>query len=261
MYNQIFDTHCHLQSLTNDFLISSLKGCVSENITNILNVSLSGDDSPSFFKDNIEVFNKFPQIKIFHSIGNHPSTANKCYEFAKIIEDYKKHQNIIAIGETGFDFFHGNNPSEEEQINNFIQHKQASLLYNIPMIIHSRNAEQITYNNLKINTPKFILHCFTGSLEFAKQVLDMNGMISFSGIITYKNARLLREIVKYVPISRILCETDAPYLVPLSFQKKNKINSPSFIVETVRKISEIKEISFEETSNIIFNNTLKFFQI
>ena len=143
------------------------------------------------------------------------------------------------------------------QIKSFIEHIHAASELNIPIIVHSRNAEIDTYeiikSEIKNSNLKVLIHCFTGSKNFAKKLLDLNCYISLSGIITFKNSAELADTASYIPIEKLLVETDSPYLAPLPY--RGKTNEPSYIIQTIEKLSKIKKISKE---SVIENTTKNF---
>ena len=145
----------------------------------------------------------------------------------------------------------------------FIEHIKAASELNIPVIVHSRNAENDTYEILKSERKnsnlKILIHCFTGSKEFAKRLLDINCYISVSGIITFKNSTELADVVSSIPIEKLLVETDSPYLAPLPYRGKS--NEPSYIIHTVEKLSQIKKIPKENVITNTTNNFKKLFDL
>ena len=158
------------------------------------------------------------------------------------------------MGETGLDF-HYNNSDKESQLMSFKKHIEASIELNIPLIIHSRNAESETYNVLqefKKDNLKILMHCFTGSFEFAEKLMKLNSFFSASGIITFKNSLELQNTFKKIPLEKILIETDSPFLAPEPMRGKK--NEPSFIRYTADKLAQLKEISFDEINKITTNN-------
>ena len=158
------------------------------------------------------------------------------------------------MGETGLDF-HYNNSDKESQLMSFKKHIEASIELNIPLIIHSRNAESETYNVLqefKKDNLKILMHCFTGSFEFAEKLMKLNSFFSASGIITFKNSLELQNTFKRIPLEKILIETDSPFLSPEPMRGKK--NEPSFIKYTANKLAQLKKINFEEINKITTNN-------
>ena len=165
----------------------------------------------------------------------------------------------IQLLKTGLDFFY-NHSSHDKQISSFKTHIEASIETNLPLIIHSRDAENETYKILesyKNNNPKILMHCFTGTKKFADKMLNLNAYFSASGIITFKNSRELQETFKYIPNEKLLVETDSPFLAPAPMRGKE--NEPSYIIYTLKKLAELKNISEEEIINITTNNFEKIF--
>jgi len=179
-----------------------------------------------------------------------------------ILNIKNKHNKIIGIGETGLDFYY--NYSEKEiQKKSFIEHISAASQLNIPIIVHSRNAEVDTYEILKSESKnsnlKVLIHCFTGSRDFAKKLIDLNFYISVSGIITFKKSIELADTVSLIPMENLLVETDSPYLAPLPFRGKD--NEPSYIIHTVEKLSQIKKLPNESIVINTTNNFMKLFNL
>ena len=159
------------------------------------------------------------------------------------------------MGETGLDFFY-NHSDKQAQIQSFEEHISASIDLDIPLIVHSRNAEEETFEILskyKSHSPKILMHCFTGSTNFAKKLFELECFFSASGIITFKNSLELQDTFKIIPINKLLIETDSPYLAPVP--NRGKKNEPSFIKYTAEKLAEIKEI---DISDLIDNTSRNF---
>ena len=156
--------------------------------------------------------------------------------------------------------FYYNNSEKDKQIASFIEHIKASIKTNIPLIVHSRNAENETLeilNEYKDENIKILMHCFTGSKEFAEKLLSLNSYFSASGIITFKNSVDLQETFKSIPTENILIETDSPFLAPVP--NRGKKNEPSFIDFTAAKLAKIKNISKKELIELTTNNFNKLF--
>jgi TatD DNase family protein len=199
---------------------------------------------------------------IYGTFGIHPHESSVDLVTKKIIiENVKKNKKIIGIGETGLDFYY-NHSNKKNQINSFKHHIEASIDLNLPLVVHSRNAEIETFdilNSYKSERPKILMHCFTGSSDFAKRLLTLNSFFSASGIITFKNSINLQQTFKEIPIDRLMIETDSPYLAPIPMRGKQ--NEPSFIKYTAKKLAEIKQISFEKINVITTNNFNLLFNI
>jgi TatD DNase family protein len=251
----MIDSHCHLdhEPLLSD-LTNVIKRSKEVGIKKLLTISTS---FASF--DRIKNIIEKDEI-IFGTIGIHPheTTDNKITTdvIVKNITDNKK---IIGVGETGLDFFY-NNSDKNDQIISFKQHIEASIITNTPLIIHSRDAEEETFNilnNYKNQNLKILMHCFTGSKDFANKLLTLNAFFSASGIITFKNSIDLQDTFKSLPLDKILIETDSPFLAPVP--NRGKKNEPSFIDFTAQKLADIKSISKSELINFTTNNFNKLF--
>ncbi len=181
---------------------------------------------------------------IYCSVGVHPNDVAK-YQKATVDELVKRthHPKVIGIGETGLDYHYENSPREAQQ-ESFRIHIKAAQETGLPIIIHSRDAEEDTIEilseALKKKSFTGVLHCFTGTMRLAEKTLAMGFYISLSGILTFKKADELREVARRVPLEKLLIETDAPYLAPLPYRGKR--NEPSYVVNTSRLLAEIKQI-------------------
>ena len=191
---------------------------------------------------------------IFGTYGIHPHDADKyLIQASKIIENARYSNKIIGIGETGLDFYY-NNSDRINQIKSFENHINACLETNLPLIVHSRNAELETYDvleNFKNTKLKILMHCFTGSYEFAK-LINLNCFFSASGIITFKNSSDLRITFAKIPKEKIIAETDSPFLAPMPMRGKK--NEPSFIKYTLKKLAEIHNCTFEDIDKLTSDN-------
>ena len=251
----MIDSHCHLD---HEPLFSNLE--------QVLNRSKSvGIEKLLTICTTFQSFEKIKQIVkkdeiIFGTYGIHPhEVKNNKITSKLIIDEINKNKKIIGIGETGLDFFY-NNSEREEQIESFKTHIKASIHLNIPLIIHSRNAEIETFevlNEFKNHNLKILMHCYTGSKQFAEKLLDLNAYFSASGIITFKNSVDLQETFKFIPFEKLLIETDSPYLAPVPHRGKK--NEPSFVDFTAAKLSEIKKITKSELIKVTTDNFNKLF--
>ncbi len=251
----MIDSHCHLdhEPLLSD-LTNVLKRSKEVGIEKLLTISTSFE-SFSRVKDLI---NKDEMI--YGTIGIHPhESSTNIITSKQIIESLNENSKIIGIGETGLDFYY-NNSEKDKQVASFKEHIDASIKTNIPLIVHSRDAEKETFeilNEYKNENLKILMHCFTGSKEFAKKLMTLNSFFSASGIITFKNSLDLQDTFKSIPMDNILIETDSPFLAPVP--KRGKKNEPSFIDFTAAKLAKIKNISKEDLIQITTNNFNKLF--
>ena len=235
----MIDSHCHLdhEPLLSD-LSNVLKRSKDVGIKKLLTISTSFE-SFSRIKD---IVNK-DEI-IYGTVGIHPHESDtNTITKGELVKSLEENPKIIGIGETGLDYYY-NNSDKEKQITSFKTHIEAAIECDVPIIIHSRDAEDDTFNILneyKGHNPRILMHCFTGSKEFSEKLLALNSYFSASGIITFKNSVDLQETFRSLPIDKVLMETDSPYLAPVP--NRGKKNEPSFIDFTANKLSEIKEIS------------------
>ncbi len=251
----MIDSHCHLDQ---EPLLSDLNSVIERSklvgIQKILTICTTVDS----FKTIKEILNR-DEI-IYGTFGIHPhEVKNNKISLNYILKEIVENKKIIGVGETGLDF-HYNNSEKSEQIDSFNKHIQASLQLDIPLIVHSRNAEKETFEILKNyekDKLKILMHCFTGSKEFAKKLLDLNAYFSASGIITFKNSTNLQDTFETIPLDRLLIETDSPFLSPVP--KRGKKNEPSFIKFTAEKLAQIKKISSKELIDFTTKNFNKLF--
>ena len=253
----MIDSHCHLDhepmygDLKNVILRSKASG-----IERILSICTTMDS----FKKIIEIVKS--ESIIYGTFGIHPhETSNNIISKKQIISNVNNHKKIIAIGESGLDFYY-NHSNRSEQISSFKTHIEASIQLGIPIIVHSRNAENETYdilNEYSKYKPKILMHCFTGSTEFAYKLLTLESYFSASGIITFKNSTNLQNTFKLIPNDKLLIETDSPYLAPAPLRGKK--NEPSFIIHTLKKLAEIKKIELSKIEKITSNNFNSLFNL
>ena len=246
----MIDSHCHLD---HEPLLSNLKTVIEKS-------KLAGISKILTICTTINSFDAIKQIilkdeMIYGTFGIHPhECANNQVTKEVIINSVNKNSKIIAIGESGLDFYY-NHSDKQKQLASFKTHVEASLDLNMPIIVHSRSAENETYEVLKSYEkfkPKILMHCFTGSTEFANKLLTLGSYFSASGIITFKNSNNLQETFKLIPDDKLLIETDSPYLAPVPLRGKK--NEPSFIKYTLEKLSEIKNINFNDLEHITSEN-------
>ncbi len=246
----MIDSHCHLD---HEPLFSDLNNVIQRSkkvgIKKLLTISTSLE---SFLRVKEIVYK---DEMIYGTIGIHPHETNKNEINSEFIKKcLKENKKIIGIGETGLDFYY-NNSDKKSQVDSFRIHIEASLKTNVPLIIHSREAEKETFdilNDYKDQKLKILMHCFTGSQEFANKLLELNAFFSASGIITFKNATALQETFRSLPLNKILIETDSPFLAPVP--NRGKKNEPSFIDFTASKLAEIKSIEKSKIIQITSDN-------
>ena len=251
----MIDSHCHLD---HEPLYSNINDVIKRSkqigLKKILTISTNLN---SF--ENIKKIIELDEM-IYGSIGLHPhETSDDRMEKKFIIDNANKYKKIIGVGETGLDFYYENS-KKNDQIRSFIEHIEASITLKYPLIVHSRSAEKETFdilNNYKNSDVKILMHCFTGSREFAKKMMSLNAYFSASGIITFKNSIELQETFKLIEKDKILIETDSPFLAPVPMRGKK--NEPSYIKYTLQKLSELKSLNFDDLEEITNNNFEKLF--
>jgi TatD DNase family protein len=253
----MIDSHCHLD---HEPLHENLSDVISKSknagITKLLTICTTFD---SF--ENIKAIVKKDQM-IYGTYGVHPhETTNNEVDKQTIIRSIIENKKIIGVGETGLDFFY-NHSDRNRQIISFKEHIEASIELEMPIIIHSRDAEKETFEILSLyknKNLKILMHCFTGSLEFSKKLLTLNAFFSASGIITFKNSTELQNTFKTIPLEKLLIETDSPFLAPIPMRGKK--NEPSFIKYTLEKLSILKATTVDKMSEITTDNFNKLFNL
>ena len=253
----MIESHCHLD---HEPLHENLADVISRSkeigITKLLTICTTFD---SF--ENIKSIIKKDQM-IYGTYGIHPhETATNHVDKQTIIKCVNENEKIIGIGETGLDFFY-NHSDRDRQISSFKAHIEASIELEKPIIIHSRDAENETFeilNSYKGKNLKILMHCFTGSLEFSKKLLTLDAFFSASGIITFKNSIELQNTFKTIPLEKLLIETDSPFLAPIPMRGKK--NEPCFIKYTLDKLSTLKDVTAEKMSKITTDNFNKLFTL
>ena len=250
----IIDSHCHLdyEPLINN-IDQILLNAKKNNIAKLLTIGTSLESS----KKVLDIINKYSNV--YGAIGIHPnSTTGNLEKLDDILALKNNNKKVIAFGETGLDYFYKRS-EKNDQIFAFEKHIEFSIAKNVPVIIHTRDADDDTISIIKKYYKKtnFLIHCFTGTLDFAKKLLDLNCIISFSGIITFKKSNNLRDVVKYVPLEKMIIETDSPYLSPDPFRGKS--NEPANVKIVAETIASIKQITFGEVASSTTANFEKFF--
>lgn len=242
----LIDTHCHLDMTSYDEdLPEVLERAEQNQINRIVTI---GIDLPSSARA-ILLARKHKRISA--TIGIHPhdvkNTAQQDYdELIRLYTKYSKH--IVGYGEIGLDYVKNYSPIDTQR-HHFAEQLHLAGELNLPIIIHNRNADSDALDILNEVGPTNrggIMHCFSGDYNFAKQVLDMGLLISIPGVVTFKNATALQEVVRKVPLTSIVLETDGPFLAPHPYRGKR--NEPSFLLHTARKIAEIRNTSIEEVA-------------
>jgi TatD DNase family protein len=248
------DSHCHINFPELYQNIDSILSKMSSNkVTHALCVSVTLDKLPDIFK----IANTYAHI--FASVGVHPDYEDIEEPSVEELCRLAKENKVVAIGETGLDYFRVQGDLTWQR-DRFRTHIKAAIQSNLPLIIHTRNAAEDTLKIMReegANQVGGVMHCFTESLDVALEAIKLNFYISFSGIVTFKNATDLKEVVKAIPLDRMLIETDSPYLAPVPY--RGKINDPSNVIHVAEEIAKLKNISVEEVGQITTQNFFKLF--
>ena len=253
----IIDSHCHL---TYEPMSSSLEETIKRANKDGVEFLLTISTEDKSFRNILDILDKYKCVYGSYGIHPHEAKQHKGIKFENIIEKVKQNKKIIGIGETGLDFYY-NHSEKKDQIESFLEHIEASQKTNLPIIVHTRSAEGETFEILqkavKKNNLKILIHCFTGSKDFAFKLLDIGAYISASGVVTFKKSQDLADTFKEIPLNRLLVETDSPYLAPEPL--RGKPNEPSYIIHTVKFLSELKKVSIENISESTSKNFFNLF--
>lgn len=253
----LIDSHAHLDDerfdKDRDELIRSLE---SNGIELVINV---GADLKSSIA-SVSLAEKYPNI--YAAVGVHPHDVKDMDESTlEIIKSLAKRDKVVAIGEIGLDYYYDNSPREDQR-KWFKRQLELAKELGLPVIIHSRDAQQETFDIIKEAQDgrlRGVMHCYSGSKEMANEYIKLGFYISIAGPVTFKNARVVKEVAKEVPLDKLLVETDSPYLAPEPHRGKR--NEPSFVKFVAGTIAEIKGISFEELAKATNRNTKELFGI
>ncbi|MFT5259757.1 MAG: TatD DNase family protein [Saprospiraceae bacterium] len=249
----IVDSHCHLNfEPMGDNLAAVIAAAQSNDVQHMLCVAVTIEDFPQVLK--IAQDHEF----IYASVGVHPCYKDSIEPTVEELVNYADDKNIVAIGETGLDYFR-NEGDLDWQRERFVRHIEAGIIAQKPLIIHTREAAVDTMAMLKEhNADKCgaVMHCFAEDWDTAKKALDLGFYISMSGIVTFKSAETLKEVAKKIPMDRMLVETDSPYLAPVPM--RGKPNQPAFVRHTAEYLAELRGLSLEE---IAAQTTQNFFTL
>ncbi len=247
------DTHCHLSSEfysdIPEVILEDEKAGMSQIIASFCEIDTVNDVCT--FVDNYNI--------VYATIGFHPDQASKYTDtdLLKLRELCLKYKKIVGIGEIGLDYHYGKE-NRDEQIILFKKQLDLASELNLPVVIHSRDATKDTVDILKNYSLEGVIHCFSGSLEIAKEYIKMGFLLGIGGVVTFKNSKL-PLVVREIPLESIVLETDSPYLTPTPY--RGSVNSSKYIPIIAEKIAEIKEISTSEVASVTTNNALKLFDL
>lgn len=253
----IVDSHCHLNF---EQLSSQLDAVLERAKTHDIGLMQTICTKMSEFEEIKGIAAQYPHI--YCSVGVHPNNVSEepLVEVETLVEA-TKHPKVIGIGETGYDFYYEHAPRDLQK-ESFVRHIEASRITQLPIIIHTRSADDETIAILQQEMAKGafpgLIHCFSTSHKLAEAAVELGMYVSISGIVTFKKAVELQESVKKLPLERLLVETDAPYLAPVPY--RGKTNEPAFTAYTVQKIAELKEKDPSEVAEVTTNNFLTLFK-
>ena len=253
---QIIDSHCHIDRVDLDAFGGSIESMLAHakelSVTEFLCVCIDLEH----FDDVHNLALAHPSI--YASVGVHPTEVDGKDPSVDELIEFSKSDRVIAIGETGLDYFHIKKDEADWQRDRFRRHIEVSNRTGKPMIIHTREAKKDTIAIMrKEKVQAGVMHCFSEDWETAKAALDLGFYISFSGILTFNSAKDLREVAKKVPEDRILVETDSPYLTPMPH--RGRPNSPAFTYHVAEKLAEVRGSSIEAIAEVTTNNFRRLF--
>ncbi len=245
------DSHCHLDKLNYDELHTSVEDVINKakqaNVTELLSVGVTLDSFPNMMEMIA------PYENVYASCGVHPLDVESAFAL-DTLRKHASHDRVVAIGETGLDY-HYKPETAALQKERFEQHVDLAVDLNKPLIIHTRNARADTLDILRnggADKCGGVIHCFTEDLAFAEAALDLGFYISISGIVTFRQATELKEVVKLLPLDKLLIETDSPYLAPVPHRGKE--NQPAYVVEVASYIAQLKSCSLAEVAQKTTSN-------
>ncbi len=252
------DSHCHLDRLELEKLgmdlPAVLQAAKTQQVDHMLCVSVSLAEFPAM----AALVQPYPQVSV--SCGEHPLHQTDVLDVA-LLQQLAADPKVVAVGETGLDYFYSPQTKQLQQ-DAFISHIEVANQLNKPLIVHTRDAKADTLAILKQYQAVRcggVLHCFTEDWETAKAALDIGFYISFSGIMTFKNADPLREVVKQVPLDRLLIETDSPYLAPVPY--RGKTNQPAYVSAVAAAVADLKGVSIETLAKLTSDNFYRLFPL
>lgn len=245
------DVHAHLNDEKFENVESIVENALSEKVNKIITAGFDISSS----RKNLEIASRFPNV--FATIGIHPEMVDELEkDYLEVLKEMSKNKKVVAIGEIGLDY-HFKYDNKELQKEIFVKQIELANFLDLPVVVHSRDAMGDTLELLKKHPPKkeSLLHCYSGSIESAKEFIKLGFSFSFGGVVTFNNAKNVVKVVEELPIEKIMLETDCPYMAPVPFRGKR--NEPMYIPYIARKIAEIKNIEVEKIAEITTKNAEK----
>ncbi len=253
----LIDTHCHLDFAEFDEERDQLiERAHQAGVKQMVTISTRVRKLDTL----LAITEKYPSV--FCSVGTHPNNAGEELDIQAedLIRLANSHEKIVAIGEAGLDYFY-DTQTPADQKTGLIRHIEAARVTKLPLVIHSRSADEDMIEILTAESGKgafpFILHCFSAGPDLARTGVELGGYVSFSGILTFPKSQDIRDIAKTVPLDRLLVETDAPFLAPKRWRGKR--NEPSYVVNTAEVLAEVHGVSYDEIADITTENALRCF--
>lgn len=255
MERLIFDSHAHYDDdAFNEDRAELLSGLPEQGVCRVLNV---GADLQGCY-DAVELAAKYPYI--YAAVGIHPECVrDTSADSLEKVESLLAEPKVVAVGEIGLDYHFDDNAPREEQIRYFEAQLELAARHGLPVVIHDRDAHGDTMDILRKYKPRGVLHCFSGSVEMAREIVKLGMYIGLGGAVTFKNARVPVEVAADLPLDRILMETDAPYMAPVPFRGKRCHSA--LIAHTAARVAEIRGISTEEVLRASMRNASRLFGI
>ncbi len=254
----LVDSHCHLDRLNlepyNGDLTAAIEAAHARGIQQMLCIGIS----LSNIQDVIDIAQRYPRV--LASVGVHPCDVQAGMADASQLLAWAEQPKVVALGETGLDY-HYETESKALQQESFILHLEVGGKAGLPIVVHTRDAREDTLALIKAHgnlEHAGVLHCFTEDWDMAKRALDLNYYISISGIVTFKNAEQIRDVVRKMPLDRLLVETDSPYLAPVPYRGKS--NEPKYVREVAEFIAEVRGLAFEELAQKTTENFYQLFK-
>ncbi len=253
----LFDSHCHLENGRFEADLPEVMARMKD--AGVNRCILAGSDMET--SEQIVQLTK-EHDHVYGVVGIHPHDAKTWTDdCAQRIADWTKEERIVGVGEIGLDYYYDHSPRDVQK-DVFVKQLLLARELDMPAVFHVRDAHGDILDLLRQNRsqlPAGVVHCYSGSVESAREYLDMGFYISFAGPITFKNANKLLDVARYVPLDRILVETDSPYLAPVPMRGRR--NEPTFVQYVAQKVAELRGISAEEMAQAAFENTCRLFRI
>ncbi|AWK15375.1 metal-dependent hydrolase [Candidatus Fukatsuia symbiotica] len=254
----LIDSHCHLDCLDYQNLHNSVDDVLAKAAARDVGFILAVATTLSGFKTMTAFIGERENVAF--SCGVHPLNLKENYEYQQLLT-LAAASNVLALGETGLDY-HYQKDNVRQQRESFCWHIAVARQLKKPVIVHTRDAREDTLailQNERAQDCGGVLHCFTEDQAMAEKLLDLGFYLSFSGIVTFRNAQSLRDIVSYIPLDRLLIETDSPYLAPVPYRGKE--NQPAYVREVAEYIAELKGVTVEKLAEVTTDNFIKLFHL